>query len=190
MYFAMKRKESQHVSTYLLKKSLQSNFHEAAFTMMATIVYDTLDVVSQGPQIFGSYEAQPLDTDDQWSYGLHRRKWNNCDGHGNIELPSRFLLRGCLKIEFDTLHFEACHLVIQAMEPRTFCRWTFLWKKNDFQCSISWHFLTTLVVLPYCPLPLQKKHIRTTTDRLYNIPWIYPSNSHNQKHYMFSREPL
>ena len=61
----MKRKESQHVSTYLLKKSLQSNFHEAAFTMMATIVYDTLDVVSQGPQMFGSYEAQPLDTDDQ-----------------------------------------------------------------------------------------------------------------------------
>ena len=100
--------------------------------------------------------------DDTWSFGLHRRKWNNCNGHGNIELPKSvkylWILSNFIEVmsqQFDTLHFEACSLVIQAMEPWTFCKWSFFLEKRmifNFQCSISSH-KTLVVDLPYLPLP-------------------------------------
>lgn len=100
--------------------------------------------------------------DDTWSFGLHRRKWNNCNGHGNIELPKSvkylWILSNFIEVmsqQFDTLHFEACSLVIQAMEPWTFCKWSFFLEKRmifNFRCSISSH-KTLVVDLPYLPLP-------------------------------------
>jgi len=57
--FIPQSSQALHVSKYLLKKSVQSNFHEAAFTMMTTIVYDTLDVVSQGPQMLDPMKLNP-----------------------------------------------------------------------------------------------------------------------------------
>lgn len=60
--FIPQSSQALHVSKYLLKKSVQSNFHEAAFTMMTTIVYDRYPWRGQSrTSNVGSYEAQPLD---------------------------------------------------------------------------------------------------------------------------------
>ena len=111
----------------------------------------------------GSYEAQPRDTDDPWSYGLHRRKWNNCNGHGNIELPKSvkylWILSILIKVMSQDpiwLHFEACSAVIQAMEPWTFCKWTFFLKKRlifNFQRSISSLYTGCLTSTLFSPAP-------------------------------------
>ena len=101
--------------------------------------------------------------DDTWSFGLHRRKWNNCNGHGNIELPKSvkylWILSNFIEVmsqQFDTLHFEACSLVIQAMEPlNIFANGHSFWKKEWFSI-FSVQFLHTkhlVVDLPYLPLP-------------------------------------
>lgn len=170
------------------KKSVQSNFHEAAFTMMTTIVYDTLDVVSQGPQMLDPMKLNPstLMTPDLMGFIvasettamdmaiLSFRNLSNTCGF------SRFLLRWCLKIQFDTLHFEACSLVIQAMEPWTFCKWSFFLKKEWFSI-FSVQFLHTKHWLTYPIFPMR------TTERLYNILWIYPSNSHHQNRHCWVR---
>lgn len=189
--FIPQSSQALHVSTYLLKKICAIKLSGSCFH------YDDNHCLwypwrgQSRTSNVGSYEAQPLDTDDTWSYGLHRRKWNNCNGMAILSFRnlsntcgfSRSLLRWCLKIQFDTLHLEACSLLIPAMEPWTFCKWSFFLKKEWFSIfSVQFlhtkHWLLTYLIFP-CPM--------RTTERLYNIPWIYPSNSHHQNRHCWVR---
>ena len=110
----------------------------------------------------GSYEAQPLDT-DAWSYGLHRRKWNNCNGHGNIELPKSVKYLWILSIFIKVMSQDPIwHTAFRGMlsgNPSNgtlnILQMVILFEKRmifNFQCSISSH-KTLVVDLPYLPLP-------------------------------------